>query len=805
MAVKTQLGSHRGPGTVVAALGPTNTGKTHRALERMLQYASGMIGLPLRLLAREVYDRLTTRVGEAAVALVTGEERRVPPEPAYWVCTVEAMPLGRPVEFLAVDEIQLAGHAQRGHIFTDRMLHARGIKETWFLGSPTVGPLLRTFVPEAQLETFERFSMLSNAGHASLRGLPPRSALVAFSAQDVYSLAERLRTLRGGVAVVLGALSPRTRNAQVAMYQAGEVNHLVATDAIGMGLNLSIDHVAFSSLRKFDGRVVRPLQADELGQIAGRAGRHVRDGTFGTLKPLDELPAKTARMIENHSYPALRKLVYRNARLDLSSLAALRQSLVEKPPHPALTRVQQAEDAAVLDHLVASEQVRRLCEDEAGVSLLWETCQVPNFRRQLEAHHAASLLPFFVQVRTRGALDGDSFARTIARLDRTEGDIDSLTDRLERIRTFSYLSHRKGWLPEAAHFQERTRAIEERLGDALHGKLVERFVSRERARPPRRVRPSRDSARPQAEGPFAQLADLHRRAEAELQESEDSFVARIEGAAHGAFAVDGFGRVHFEAEAIGRLTPGTHQGTPGVAPVQADAFSGGAGRRILRRMRALAHDTVAEAAGGHAHLQPMFDSPAGRGLSYILETGLGIAGWREVEGIHRRLSKAERERFANLGLRLGRRLAWLQDAVTQTALSRRWMLAQLLEPSLGALPDPDPLPEFVDAAQALRFGYLLIRRRALRLDAWVRLELHAATVRRPTGDAPAEALDMQTHGSEATQAGRLLLQEMAALGLGGRDDKGAVLKALGLGLDPSGEVTLRRGRRRKPRQRARDL
>ncbi|HEY0715431.1 MAG TPA: helicase-related protein, partial [Polyangia bacterium] len=285
-------------------LGPTNTGKTHHTIERMLEHESGMIGLPLRLLAREVYDRVTARVGEGAVALVTGEEKRIPARPRYWICTVEAMPVDLAVDFLAVDEIQLATGRQRGHVFTDRMLHARGHRETWFCGSATMRPLLSRLCPTAVLESRPRLSTLSDAGSLPLSALPPRSVMVAFSATRVYQLAEQIRRKRGGAAVVIGALSPRARNAQVALFQSGEVDVLVATDAIGMGLNLDVDNVVFADLRKFDGREARPLYDTELAQIAGRAGRHIRDGRFGTLAPLPPFATSTARAREQHRVAA---------------------------------------------------------------------------------------------------------------------------------------------------------------------------------------------------------------------------------------------------------------------------------------------------------------------------------------------------------------------------------------------------------------------------------------------------------------------------------------------------------------------
>ncbi|MEJ7730313.1 MAG: helicase-related protein, partial [Polyangiaceae bacterium] len=381
---------------ITAVLGPTNTGKTHGAVERMLSHQSGVIGLPLRLLAREVYDRITARIGEARVALVTGEEKRVPRRPDYWVCTVEAMPLAREVDFLAVDEVQLAAHHQRGHVFTERILHARGRAETWFLGSDTMRPLLSELTPTARFVAHPRLSTLRFAGAQKLSRLPPRSAVVAFSTLQVYETAERMRALRGGAAVVLGALSPRTRNAQVAMYQAGEVDHLVATDAIGMGLNLDIGHVAFAGLRKFDGREARELDAAEVAQIAGRAGRYLSDGTFGTLAPLS-LPPPVAMAVEAHRFPAVKRVRWRSVDLDLASPDALLASLAERSPARSLVLSTGADDAVALTLLAGTEEVRARARGAEAVSLLWEVCRIPDYKKLLAESHAALLLEIWRQ------------------------------------------------------------------------------------------------------------------------------------------------------------------------------------------------------------------------------------------------------------------------------------------------------------------------------------------------------------------------------------------------------------------------
>src|SRR6058998_4386481 len=377
----------RGAG-VTAVLGPTNTGKTHLAIERMLGHSSGIIGLPLRLLAREVYNKVAAHAGIDAVALVTGEEKIKPPNPRYWVSTLEAMPRDLDVAFVAIDEVQLGADFERGHVFTDRMLNRRGRDETLVLGAQTVRPMVERLLPGAHVLTRPRLSQLSFAGEKKITRLPRRSAVVAFSAEEVYSVAELIRRQRGGAAVVMGALSPRTRNAQVALYQSGDVDFLVATDAIGMGLNLDVDHVAFASDRKFDGYQFRRLTPSEFAQIAGRAGRATRNGTFGTTGRCGPFEPELVNALQNHSFDSVKMLQWRNSKLDFASLGALQVSLALTPQHEVLTRAPIAEDLRVLDHAARDGEVRDMAHGAAAVERLWDACQIPDYRRLAPAAHA---------------------------------------------------------------------------------------------------------------------------------------------------------------------------------------------------------------------------------------------------------------------------------------------------------------------------------------------------------------------------------------------------------------------------------
>ena len=466
-------------GRVTAVLGPTNTGKTHYAIERMLAHQSGMIGLPLRLLAREVYEKVVAAKGAHAVALITGEEKIVPKAPTHWVATVESMPVDIGAEFLAIDEIQLAADPERGHVFTDRLLHARGRSETIFLGSDTMRPLIQKLVPGVQFIGRPRFSDIAYTGARKLTRLPRRSAIVAFSSDAVYSIAELVRRQRGGAAVVMGALSPRTRNAQVALYQSGDVDFLVATDAIGMGLNMDIDHVAFAATEKFDGAVRRPLRANELAQIAGRAGRHMNDGTFGVTADAEPLDQETVEAIENHRFDPVRVAQWRNPDLDFGSIAALDRSLDALPPTRGLSRARAADDQLVLRILSAEENVQAKAQGPAGVKQLWQVCQIPDFRKIAVEEHARLIGNIFEHLMSHeGVLPDDWMNGHVSRLDNVEGDIDAISQRIAHIRTWTYVANRSEWLSDAAAWQERTRAVEDRLSDALHEKLTQRFVDR---------------------------------------------------------------------------------------------------------------------------------------------------------------------------------------------------------------------------------------------------------------------------------------------------------------------------------------
>ncbi|MEO1139210.1 MAG: helicase-related protein [Pseudomonadota bacterium] len=500
---------------ILAVLGPTNTGKTHYAIERMLGYRTGVIGLPLRLLAREVYDKIVSIRGPSVVALVTGEERIVPPRAQYWVCTVEAMPEGMGADFVAVDEIQLCADPERGHVFTDRLLRMRGLRETQFLGAHTMRGAIAALVPNAEFLSRQRMSHLTYSGSKKISKLPARSAVVGFSVDNVYAIAELLRRQKGGAAVVMGALSPRTRNAQVELYQNGEVDYLVATDAIGMGLNLDINHVAFSSLTKFDGRRMRALAPNELAQIAGRAGRGMANGTFGVTGEAPELPDDMAQAIMDHRFAPIRKLEWRNSDLQFGHVDALIRSLEQKPSDDWLTRAREADDLIALRTLSAQPDIQARASDGVSIKLLWDVCRVPDFRGISHAEHASILERIYYDLHEHGHVSTEWLAGHVNRIDRTDGDIDTLSKRLAYIRTWTYVAQRKGWVADESHWRDATRAVEDRLSDALHGALTQRFVDRRTSVLMRRLNQKE-----------AMVAEVNDNGEVTV---EGEFVGRLEG------------------------------------------------------------------------------------------------------------------------------------------------------------------------------------------------------------------------------------------------------------------------------------
>ncbi len=763
-------------GRVVAVLGPTNTGKTHFAMERMLAHESGMIGFPLRLLARENYDRAVRVKGADAVALVTGEEKIVPPRARYFLCTVEAMPLDRVrergVDFLAVDEVQLGADPERGYVFTDRFLHARGRLETIIIGAETVRPLLRRILPEVEIVSRPRFSRLTYAGPKKITRLPPRSAVIGFSAAEVYALAELMRRRRGGTAVVLGALSPRTRNAQVGLYQAGDVDYLVATDAIGMGLNMDIDHVAFARLVKFDGRMTRRLAPAEIGQIAGRAGRHMNDGTFGTTAG-EQMAAETIEAVEGHDFDSLRFLYWRNPELDFSSLDDLIASLSIPPADPAFVAAREAEDAATLAALSSVHEIRRRAESRAALALLWDVCQIPDFRKVMAEAHARFVGRLYHDLTgPAGRVRSDWLARQVERIDKTEGDIGTLVGRIAEIRTWTYISYRPEWVEEALHWQERTRHVEDKLSDALHERLTERFVDKRTAVLLRRLHARdellggvRDDGEVIVEGlpvgriegfRFVAMADVlgedaravRAAAERALRHAFAERVARFEGASDEELALGDDGRIAWAGVPVGILARGAHPLTPGVKPITEVGMDADLRERIRVRLGAWLQRLVARRYGPLAGQAPAGLRGAARGVLYQLAEALGAVPTAQLHNLTAALAPEDRKALAKLGVRFG----------TETVYMPRLQNGPVMK--LGALlwavfngRVPETLPELPNGPRAWiraaaewpdafyrALGYCRTGATALRADRMEALAVAARRLARQGGFAATPAL-----------------------------------------------------------------
>lgn len=737
---------------ILAVLGPTNTGKTHLALERMLGHASGMIGFPLRLLARENYDRAVARVGRTRVALVTGEEKIVPPQARYFLCTVESMPVKKEVAFLAVDEIQMCADPDRGHIFTERLLGARGTEETMFMGAESIRPILQRLVPGAEFVTRPRFSTLTYTGQKKIHRLPARTAIVAFSVADVYAIAELTRRQRGGAAVVLGALSPRTRNAQVAMYQAGEVDYLIATDAVGMGLNMDIDHVAFAALRKFDGRTLRALNPAELAQIGGRAGRHMNHGTFGTTADAGPLADDVVGRIENHQFDPLKAIFWRNNRLSFESVPALQASLNQLPAVPGLIRAQEATDELALAALLRDPEIAARAQGREAVHRLWEVCRIPDFRKSLSDDHSRLLGRIYRHLTgAEGRLPTDWVADQVARIDRMDGDIETLTARIAHVRTWTYIAYRGDWVADSAHWQERTRSVEDRLSDALHDRLTQRFVDRQtaalvgllkdRETLTAAIKPSGEVLVeghrvghlggfrfvPDQEADTAASRRVSNAALSALRGEIGERVRRFADEPDEAFALAADGAILWHGEPVAILAPGPDILRPAVKPLRGELLEGAHHERVRQRLGAWVNASLS------SRLRPLLAAlgadlaGAPRGLVFQLGEALGSMRRAPAGAQIDALSRDDRRALRRLGVVLGRESIYLPGLLKPAAVAWRsalWAASQGLE----AAPPPPPagrMSVVADPALSDSFyeavGYRRLGPRAVRLDIVERL------------------------------------------------------------------------------------
>ncbi len=806
------LANGRAPGAgVTAVLGPTNTGKTHLAIERMLAHSSGVIGLPLRLLAREVYNKIADRAGVDSVALITGEEKIKPPKARFWVSTVEAMPRDLDVSFLAVDEIQIAADLERGHVFTDRILHRRGRDETLLLGAATMRPIIERLLPGASIVTRPRLSQLEFAGDRKITRQPRRTAIVAFSADEVYAIAELIRRQHGGAAVVLGSLSPRTRNAQVAMFQSGDVDYLVATDAVGMGLNLDVDHVAFASDRKYDGYQFRRLNPSEFAQIAGRAGRATRDGTFGTTGRCAPFEPELVNALQNHTFDSVKMLQWRNSKLDFSSLGALQVSLALTPSHEALTRAPIAEDLRVLDHAARDSEVRDMAHGAAAVERLWDACQIPDYRKIAPAAHAELVTTLFGFLMRSGKIPDAWFAAQVDQADRTDGDIDTLSHRIAQIRTWTFVANRPDWLADPEHWQGIAREVENKLSDALHERLTERFVDRRTSVLMRRLRENTMlnteigktgevtveghvigrldgfTFAPDAAEAGSDAKALQATASKALAGEIDARAEKLSAAKDDAFVLTSDGTIRWTGDAVAKLVAADDVLHPRIRIISDERLAGAPREAVQTRLDLWLKTHIEKLLG------PLFDlakaedvTGIARGIAFQLIEALGVLERTKIAAEMKDLDQPSRASLRKYGVRFGayhiyvpallkpaaRALASLlwaqkQDTVDLSALSGAQHLA-------GSGRTSFPVDKSLDRDAYRVLGYKQCGERAVRVDILERL----ADLIRPAlswragspGEKPAGTFDGR---------GFVVTQAMTSLTGSAGEDFASVLRALG--------------------------
>ena len=802
-----------------AILGPTNTGKTYFAIERMLSHRSGMIGLPLRLLAREVYHKVVDRVGVGQVALVTGEERIVPPKARFWVCTVEAMPLDIAVECLAIDEIQVATDFDRGHIFTQRLLHARGISETLLLGAATMAPLLRALLPGVEIIHRPRFSELTYAGSKKISRQPKRSAIVAFSAREVYAIAELVRRERGGAAVVMGALSPRTRNAQVELYQNGDVDFLVATDAIGMGLNLDVQHVAFADDTKFDGRQTRPLTPAEFGQIAGRAGRHMNNGTFGVTGRAAEFDEDLVVQLETHDFAPIRVIQWRNHTLDFRSLTTLRDSLDRPPTIKTLTRAPIATDQQALEFLARNE-AGAAATSEAAVKLLWDCCSIPDYRDISPAQHGEIVTRIYLDLMRSGRVNADWIAEQVRFCDNSSGDIDTLSNRIRQIRTWTFVANRNDWLADPTHWREKTREIEDRLSDALHERLTQRFVDRRTSVLMRHLRDKHmvspeinDHGEVSLEGHLIGSIEGFRftLARSEGGDAKGTAAAarevvapeiarraeRVADAPNEEFVLATDGYVRWRGQVVANLAEGDTLLTPRLILLADESLTGPDLDRVQDRLNLwLRHLVNTQLESVLALESPNDIEGTARGVAYQLFEHLGVMPRGPVADDVKSLDQDVRGKLRKLGVKFGAYHIYVPQSLKPAPRELALILFALKnggvrQPGVSDLPqivlsgrtsfliDPEVNPRLYEVA-----GFKVAGRRAVRVDILERL---ADIIR------PLISLDARTHqgelpaGAADANGFRVTVEMTSLLGTAG-EDFASILTSLGYRLQRTPKV-----------------
>jgi len=796
---------------VTAVLGPTNTGKTHMAIERMTAHKSGLIGLPLRLLAREVYGRICDKVGVANVSLVTGEERITPKGARYQVCTVEAMPEHTNAEFVAIDEVQLATDLERGHFFTDRILNLRGKHETMLLGADTMTQALKDLLPGVSITSRPRMSVLQYAGSKKITRMPTRSAIVAFSADEVYAIAELVRRERGGAAVVTGSLSPRTRNAQVELYQNGDVDFLVATDAIGMGLNLDVNHVAFAQDTKFDGFQFRKLTASELAQVAGRAGRHTKDGTFGITSRVQPFEEELIEALETHSFAAAKVLTWRNRDLSFDSITSLQRSLEKPADDRRLMKAPPNADIIALERLSNDADIIDLATTHERVKLLWQVVKTPDYRKISPASHAEILAQVYMDLAREGKINETWFADQVAGSDNTGGELDALSTRIANIRTCTYLSNRDDWLANSQEWREKTREVEDRLSDALHETLTKRFIDRRTSILMKRLKENRmleaeigDNGAVSVEGHavghlkgFRFIADtseggkdakaLNSAATKALAAEIEKRADRLAASPNSDIVLGNDGTMRWLGEAVAKLAAGETALKPRIIVLADEQLTGPALEKVVARLERWISNHI------NTLLKPLSDLEANhelngiaRGISFRIVENLGILPRREIAEDLKNLEQDMRGIMRHNGVRFGAYHvfipALLKPAPTQL-ICLLWAVANdRLEtsgmteiPALSAAGRTSaPVGEGFEREFYRLAGFKILGAKAVRIDILERL----ADLIRPTTSWRTDTGNPKPEGAVDGRAFFVTPAMMSILGAT-HEDMTVILKGLG--------------------------
>lgn len=665
---------------IIAVLGPTNTGKTFLAIERMLDHGNGVIGFPLRLLAREVYDKIVNKIGNDRVALVTGEEKIIPPNADYYLCTVESMPLDINFEFCAIDEIQMCADPERGHIFTDRLMHYRGDKLTMFLGSDTVKKLITELVPNTEFIYRERLSKLTYSGYKKISRIKPRSAIIAFSVDDVYALAEFVRRQKGGAAVVMGSLSPKTRNSQVEIYQSGDVDYLIATDAIGMGINMDIDNVYFSGLKKYDGKKVRSLRDSEIGQISGRAGRHMNDGSFGTTGSCENFTDAQIEKLENHKFDDVQNIFWRNNDLNFSSSSKLIQSLNKKPDHNYLLRNKDLIDESTFRYFTSDKTNFKFVDKEHYIKLLWECCQIPDFTKSSYNEHTEIIYKVFTFLSSsKGKITNDWMKQQLSNLDNYEGNIDSLANRISYVRTWSYVSNKSNWVENSDYWKAKTKDIEDKLSEKLHEELSKSFVDKRISILSKGLKQDielktkilednkifindhyigkiqglkidLDYSQTNLETDIKSLKKAARNgAQMELKKRIDIIISNTES-----LVLQNDFKIYWAEEKIAEIKPGKNYLNPNIRILCDDTLSESDGKRLKESISAWIHKKKRNDLSDLISIEnPELTNSFSRGLSYQLFENNGVLERDKIQNLLRDMSKEERFQLRKKGVKIG--------------------------------------------------------------------------------------------------------------------------------------------------------